>query len=222
VFIPRSHWNAALVVIRTGSVGIAVAIVLAACGGTGSLAHDLGAAHSESSLTVTDPAGGGPTGIGRALLSEDQMKGFLVTRVVGADTATSWVALQNLSAAGAAAAERLLIRGDFVQGLREFLRGTQTKGSSVAEQFGKPAGAEGTLRRQISQLQGRVQGGVRSRKFRVPGVPNSSGFVFTAPPPHVEVVFSRGDYFVEISRGGNAFAASVSAAARSLYLQLAK
>ncbi len=155
------------------------------------------------------------------MLSEDQLKGLFVTSVVGAHTAVSWVALQGRSSAGAAAAERLLIEDHFVQGLRESLHGDQTTGSSVADQFGTPAGAQDTLRMQTSQLQHRVQGGLRPSSFHVAGIPNASGFVFTAPPPHVEVVFTRGNYFVAISRGGDGSAASVSAAARSLYLQLA-
>ncbi|MGO9898655.1 MAG: hypothetical protein ACLP0J_02920 [Solirubrobacteraceae bacterium] len=195
--------------IRKGALSIGI---VACVGGCGSVSH-------LSMGSVTLAAGSGPTGIGRALLTEDEMKGFVSTQVVGAHSAAAWVSLEGAPATGVN--EHQLVTDHFVDGLRENLKGATTTGESVALRFGTPNGARDMLRLQSAALQATIQGGQRPQRFAVPGIPTASGFVFPTPPdPRIEVIFSHGDYYVEITRGGNGAATSVGAAALSVYRRL--
>jgi hypothetical protein len=109
----------------------------------------------------------------------------------------------------------------FVTGLRENLTGPGATGTSLAVQFGTPAGALDLLRRQRAALQATRNGGLPPQRFAVPGIPGASGFVFSAPPARTQVIFSHGNFEVEIALRGNAAAGRLSAAALSVYRRLA-
>jgi hypothetical protein len=209
-----------MALLRAVAAGTIAAVSLAACGGGADRRH-AGAGQTIPSPTTTSATSAPvrpPPGFAGRLLTDNELRGFLITDAVAYTTAGRLVSSEGGSAAEASAELRMLTANGFEAAAREDLDKGGEAGLSLVERFASPAAARRALFFYVAQFRdaGRA---THFTPFAVGGLPGA-GFVLGNPGgTGVNIAFRAGDYYYLIGRVGSGPGpeAGLLAAARSLY-----
>lgn len=186
--------------------------LLAGCGGNTTHSHSAGPTAKLSHAA---------TGFARGLLRDNELRGFLVTRVTVATTEARWIAALKLLSGQMTESEMSALKQDhFVVGAQEALQNDGAKAISAVEQFATPAAARGAIEFEMLAARSHTSTSGGYTRFTVAGIPGAIGFASrNSSGPRITVAFSDGDYYYMINRQGSGRApiADLTSAARSLY-----